>query len=48
MPETIVADKDIDTRADIYALGCVAYWMLTGQALFAGDLMSVLIQHVEK
>jgi eukaryotic-like serine/threonine-protein kinase len=33
-PEAALGDKDIDHRVDIYALGCVAYWMLTSQLPF--------------
>ncbi len=29
--------KAVDTRADIWAFGCVLYEMLTGGAAFAGD-----------
>lgn len=35
-PEMIVGDK-VDGRADIYALGCVAYYLLTGQLVFGSD-----------
>jgi len=33
-PEQVLAVTTIDERADIYALGCVAYWMLSGHTLF--------------
>ena len=29
-PEQALGDKDVDGRSDLYAVGCVAYWLLTG------------------
>ncbi len=38
----------IDSRADIYATGCVAYFMLTGKPVFAGDTpMAVVVHHAK-
>ena len=34
-PEQAAGDPDIDSRADIYALGAMAYELLTGQVVFA-------------
>jgi plasmid stabilization system protein ParE len=35
----------LDGRADIYATGCVAYWLLTGQYVFSADSsMGLLLQ----
>jgi serine/threonine-protein kinase len=39
---------DVDGRADIYATGCVAYWLLTGQLVFAAETpMGLLVQHAK-
>jgi serine/threonine-protein kinase len=37
----------VDGRADLYATGCVAYWLLTGQHVFTADTpMGVVLHHV--
>jgi eukaryotic-like serine/threonine-protein kinase len=36
----------LDGRADIYAIGCVAYWLLTGQFVFTADsAVGLIVQH---
>ena len=46
-PETITAPDDVDARADIYALGAVGYWLLTGTHVFRGNTtMEVLAHHL--
>jgi serine/threonine-protein kinase len=46
-PEIIVGDVEVDRRADVYALGCVAYFLLTGHLVFEADTpMKMLMQHV--
>ena len=45
MPPERVVGGTVDERSDIYALGCVAYWMLTGRPVFTGEPMAVMIHH---
>jgi serine/threonine-protein kinase len=33
-PEMAVGESHLDGRADIYALGCVGYWLVTGHQVF--------------
>ncbi len=47
-PEQILAETESDARADVYALGCVAYWLLTGELVFAGKSpMQMVVEHLE-
>ncbi|MBN8732350.1 MAG: protein kinase [Acidobacteria bacterium] len=46
-PETAAGKPNIDGRADIYSLGCVAYYLLTGQLVFPEkDGLSMALAHV--
>jgi serine/threonine-protein kinase len=47
-PEVILGETDVDRRADVYSLGCVAYYLLTGQLVFEADTpMKMMMQHVQ-
>jgi len=48
-PEVILGGVDVDRRADVYAVGCVAYFLLTGELIFDADTpMKLLLDHVQK
>lgn len=47
-PEMILGETAIDGRADLYALGCVAYYLLTGQLVFDSDSpMKTMVMHAK-
>ena len=47
-PEQALGSVNVDGRADIYATGCVAYWLLTGQQVFTADTpMALLLHHAQ-
>ncbi len=44
----MVAGSDVDGRADIYSLGCVGYWLLTGHPVFEAETSAELVaMHLE-
>src|SRR4029079_6985971 len=46
-PEVILGDSEVDRRADVYSLGCVTYFLLTGELVFEADTsMKMLMQHL--
>jgi serine/threonine-protein kinase len=45
-PEQVLSRDEIDSRADIYSVGCVAYWLLTGDLVFRADTpIGVMMHH---
>jgi serine/threonine-protein kinase len=48
-PEMALGTKEVDGRADLYALGCVAYWLLTGTVPFPTEsAMQTLVKHANE
>ena len=48
-PEIALGRPGVDARADIYSIGCVAYYLLTGQLVFAGDTpVAMALAHVQE
>jgi serine/threonine-protein kinase len=46
-PESGLGNTDIDGRADLYSLGCVGYWLLTGELVFDSESpMKMVVDHV--
>jgi serine/threonine-protein kinase len=48
-PEAIISPDDVDGRSDLYSLGAVAYFLLTGESVFEGtSVMDVCSQHLHQ
>jgi hypothetical protein len=48
-PEMALGKPGMDGRADLYALGCVGYWLLTGERVFEADTpLATVIAHVHE
>lgn len=41
--------KEVDGRADLYAVGCLGYWLLTGKSVFEADSpVAFIVAHVSQ
>lgn len=47
-PEQVTADPQVDHRVDIYAVGVLAFELLTGRPPFGGERQEVLSAHLTK
>ena len=47
-PEQALGEA-IDGRTDLYSLGCLAYWLVTGTMVFEGDtVMKIITDHIHE
>lgn len=44
-PEVVLGNGKVTSAVDIYALGCVGYWLLTGRLVFEGNTAIQLMFH---
>ncbi len=48
-PEAITDPNHVDARVDLYAVGALGYFLLTGRVVFAGEsMMAILSKHVNE
>ncbi|HEY6080769.1 MAG TPA: serine/threonine-protein kinase [Polyangiaceae bacterium] len=48
-PEMVRFQAPVDARADLYALGCVGYWLITGKRVFEAETRhDMLVMHAHQ
>jgi eukaryotic-like serine/threonine-protein kinase len=48
-PEQALGEGRVDRRTDLYAVGGVAYWLLTGTPVFKGNTsMETIVMHIQQ
>jgi eukaryotic-like serine/threonine-protein kinase len=48
-PEQALGDEQVDARSDLYAVGCIAYWLLTGTVVFTGATpIETIVMHASR
>ena len=49
MAPEMALGREVDSRADLYGLGCVAYWLVTGHSVFEGaSFYDVVSKHIKE
>jgi serine/threonine-protein kinase len=49
MPPEIITGAPVGGAADLYSLGCVAYWLLTGRLVFeAATATAMILKHASE
>ncbi len=49
MAPEMAHDRTVDGRADLYSLGCVAFYLLTGRLVFQGDTpLQTILKHLQQ
>ena len=47
-PEQVMSDRPLDGRSDIYAVGCLAYWLVTGAAgVHRAHAIEIMMHHAQ-